>query len=514
MAELIIGGISLALGVLGVAPCILLLDRTVKTFTGSIHNETLENVKNQMLMSVEKFEALKKIVGKHYTHHNPSDSNRGDAFAISTYVPMYTNIIQEFNTIWLQGMTSLETGKKKKNTRRLERVIEKLRQWDHHILFFQTYLLHDLPTDQLSTQGHAGDLRRIRQTSEEYIAQGRVRYEVGMLATLALAGPKNVPASKATYVIRDHHSIDIGLRRTDLKSSADRDKMAVVARALELVDPDTMGLPRCIGIATLRQPEHYEMIFRIGGTTDSAGNTQSVTPRSLRQLLSKDSEANPIDLTSRVLLAVQLVRSVFYLHITGIVHKNIRPENILIMDQDNASFPEKIGNPYLIGFEESRSEEQRMLSYRLDQDQGWLFDLYRSDNRTQIGKEMAEYKPLHDIYSLGILLMEIGFWEPLARWKLVEPSAMQAAKSQGFLEDFTRNDRFYHLSDRDTADKRKWRYLEVVEGTMPSTMGTRYTHVVKKCLRCLDNVSPNEGSGKRERILAEEILVELQNISV
>ena len=129
-------------------------------------------------------------------------------------------------------------------------------------------------------------------------------------------------------------------------------------------------------------------------------------PRSLRSYLS--SGANHT-LTDRFKLAKQLAKSVSYVHTLGFVHKNVRPETILAF-QDNMSVLDSI---FLTGFEKVRVADGRT---RLSGDSAWEKNLYRHPHRQGVNPEEA-YVMQHDIYSLGVCLLEIGMWESFVSYE-------------------------------------------------------------------------------------------------
>jgi serine/threonine protein kinase len=128
--------------------------------------------------------------------------------------------------------------------------------------------------------------------------------------------------------------------------------MILIDQALKDVDPETMGLPRSLGIARLdSSTETYEMIFQVPNPSDNYRKSYKIKPKTLRELLQWRhdhlDDVPTLSSTGRVQLPTRLARSLFYLHTTHIVHKNLRPGNIIIMNND--LFPSVIGQPYIVG---------------------------------------------------------------------------------------------------------------------------------------------------------------------
>jgi len=120
-----------------------------------------------------------------------------------------------------------------------------------------------------------------------------------------------------------------------------------LARTLAEVDPETFGLLKCRGVMKVPKPESHNLtdfkfIFDV-----PHGLTK---PRSLRAILLSEA-AFPLD--ERLALAKKLTSSVLFIHTVSFVHKNIRPETIIVFENDNS----EIGSPFLAGFEKFRLED-------------------------------------------------------------------------------------------------------------------------------------------------------------
>ena len=109
------------------------------------------------------------------------------------------------------------------------------------------------------------------------------------------------------------------------------------------------------------------------------------------------------DLQDRLNLAQSIAKSVIFLHNSGIVHKNISPDVIIVFNKEDDS---DMGVSALVGFEKFRFQDRKTL---LRGDKAWEKNLYRHPTRQGIRPEDA-YSMRHDIYSLGVCLLEIGLW--------------------------------------------------------------------------------------------------------
>ena len=123
-----------------------------------------------------------------------------------------------------------------------------------------------------------------------------------------------------------------------------------MARMLAEVDPSTFGLLKCRGVIkapkalSLSPQPHldFKLVFDIPH--------QLSTPQSLRAILLSDT-SYPLD--ERLELAKKLTSSILFVHTVQFVHKNIRPETIIVFQNEHSD----IGAPFLAGFEQFRLED-------------------------------------------------------------------------------------------------------------------------------------------------------------
>ena len=170
-----------------------------------------------------------------------------------------------------------------------------------------------------------------------------------------------------------------------------------LARTLCRIDPLTFGLLRCEGVIKQLSPavKAFEFIFSIPQGFGA--------PQSLRTLLLSRSQEHPLN--ERFEVAKQLANSVMFVHNAQFVHKNISPETVLLLKNNSSS----LGMPFLVGFEKFRLADGR--TYHIG-DSLWQQNLYRHPTRQGL-RPIEDYRMQHDIYSLGVCLLEIGMWSSL-----------------------------------------------------------------------------------------------------
>ena len=246
-----------------------------------------------------------------------------------------------------------------------------------------------------------------------------------------------------------------------------------LAQVLETVDPIRFGLLSCRGVIKVEKEDtgtvgkarsekrlaHFEIMFDVPQDLKK--------PRSLRDILLSPNPQAPLN--ELLAQAKSLARSVFFIHTARFVHKNIRPENILVFED----VTHETSKLYLVGFEKFRADREHSMKFG---DGLWECDLYRHPER-QGSQPEKFYVMQHDIYSLGVVLLEIGL-----RISFVTPSNIGPAPHQE-LKVFDMH------SDKDEpgqAKSFKKRFTDLATQRLPGHMGQIYTDVVLSCLKCLD----------------------------
>ncbi|THC97646.1 hypothetical protein EYZ11_002872 [Aspergillus tanneri] len=148
---------------------------------------------------------------------------------------------------------------------------------------------------------------------------------------------------------------------------------------------------------------------------------QGLKPKPLVSLFQSSEDYQTPNLETRFRLAYDLVMAVLQLRSQNLVHGNINSGNVLIFPgltnsaNDEVSLTENLQRPYLTSFAQfsgNGSSPEPLSS-----------SMYRHpDDKRSIEDDAAW---AYDLYSLGLILMEIGLWAPISRlWKMKYNNSM------------------------------------------------------------------------------------------
>ncbi|KAI1177924.1 prion-inhibition and propagation-domain-containing protein [Nemania sp. FL0916] len=272
----------------------------------------------------------------------------------------------------------------------------------------------------------------------------------------------------------------------------------------------------CIGILDDVEFQHHArvgLVYRIPSTIDEAPqpilNNNSVQIYTLYDIINS-KEFSRLRLDQRFELARSLATSLHQLFVSRWYHKNLNSKNILFFMRKDTS-PKEMGlghtlQPFLSGFDYARPDSPDEMTLKPEMDD--FCDRYRHPDCTHPdSRDSIRYSRRFDIYSLGILLMELGRWETVDRMQkdYTAQKRRDAAKAPAamapppLLQDFQR-----HLRTR------------AVE-SLGFRMGGIYMEAVRFCLNSknADLKDTHKEIGVTDPGLgAEEMLIDLFNNEV
>ncbi|KAI4214395.1 MAG: hypothetical protein LQ351_003148 [Letrouitia transgressa] len=187
---------------------------------------------------------------------------------------------------------------------------------------------------------------------------------------------------------------------------------------LQSPKPSEFRAPTCFGYFDDRDddPQHSEHESRFGLVFEKPADA---IPVSLHQLLNNPRVAKP-SLTARVQLAHKISICILYLHAVNWLHKSLRSDSILfflppslLSSTDTSTIRNlPLENPYLTGYDYARPDRPGETTTGGDVDE-WT-ELYLHPSYQGSGTK-GTYRKTFDLYSLGVVLLEIAFWSPIEK---------------------------------------------------------------------------------------------------
>ncbi|KAI0843799.1 hypothetical protein F5Y00DRAFT_250201 [Daldinia vernicosa] len=204
------------------------------------------------------------------------------------------------------------------------------------------------------------------------------------------------------------------------------------SRQLNLVD--------CIGIIRQRHDSRHLGLVCTASII--------LPPRTLIYLIGKREDQEP-PLEEKFRLARYFAASLAGLHAAGWIHRAFRSDNILCSGEDLEDLA-ALKTPIVSGFESTRQVGMESINNRPNGG-GQMDYYYHPDICNGFSKAM-------DLYSLGVLLLEIAYWKPLyKRLRKANTNTLEGIKDL---------------------------FLQSARESLPAMMGSIYAGVVLCCLEC------------------------------
>ncbi|PNP61707.1 hypothetical protein FNYG_13568 [Fusarium nygamai] len=279
-----------------------------------------------------------------------------------------------------------------------------------------------------------------------------------------MPGTINDGSSTSQAVLTEFRSY--GVHDTPAKVGTIEDDVIHLAAFLHHVQPGLMYILRCIGYVHDEKNKRFGLIFH-----PPKGGLEGYGFVTLDKLIMEQPRHA---LNRRFEVARRITAALVLTHGAGWVHRGIRTSRIVVFGET-----EKLGDAYLSGFELARRQGGDTEGRETG---SWQSRLYRHpDRHSEEGNPY--YKPLYDVYSLGVVLLEIAMWTPLADSRI-------------------RNT----LVFKDAAPEKCKKYLRMYASTIDRVVGPTYKELV---LKCLEVDEQGHSAGK----LVSEVLARLEILS-
>ncbi|KAJ5480513.1 hypothetical protein N7530_006022 [Penicillium desertorum] len=239
------------------------------------------------------------------------------------------------------------------------------------------------------------------------------------------------------------------------------DRIVLKQRAARLAELLSSRNPRPMNFNVLTCAGYFDQatLQRYGFVYEIPSSVIQHMPFTLHELLAPRFMP---DLGTRFRLAQSLARTIYLLHSSGWLHKSIRPTNIILFQHPGTNAP-IFETPYLGGFIFSRPDDRDEPTFHERSAGPSENQLYRSPE-VQSPSNARRFLASDDVYSFGLVLLEIAFWKPLV--------AIEG-----------RND----VNSRELLDMQK---IAAAVSSLPRSMGRIYSEVVENCLRPTKTTSP------------------------
>ncbi|KAF2233609.1 hypothetical protein EV356DRAFT_533611 [Viridothelium virens] len=168
-------------------------------------------------------------------------------------------------------------------------------------------------------------------------------------------------------------------------------------------------------------------------------------------------------LTHRIALAHKLAQFLLYLHAVNWLHKALRSSNVLIFPSSNLRLDMR--SPFVTGFDNSRRSRYDEATTDVPRI-GWM-EAYRHPD-TQLDGPNLPYRKTFDIFSLGIVMIEIALWRPIVSIMGIEETMDRSSKATRTVRE-------------------RWLKTEPdLRSRLQGEVGEKYADVVETCLKGRD----------------------------
>ncbi|KAL8824223.1 MAG: hypothetical protein Q9191_005203 [Dirinaria sp. TL-2023a] len=298
----------------------------------------------------------------------------------------------------------------------------------------------------------------------------------------------------AYEVITETDDFDFKTKR--IKDKKAEDDIMALSDFFNVKDrPAAFRILPFLGIFRDDRRERFGLVYAHPESVEDLEGHRSIgdhIPMSLLEKVNKDSQSpKPLvwPLGDRFKLASTVAQCLYVLHAAGWVHKNIRSSSFTFFPHRSrsASNAQYMTKPYLCGFGHSRPGQQE--PSKQDPHPGispprsktyWNITLDEYHHPAKRVDSLLEYTQAFDLYSLGVVLLEIGLWQPLSSFRATRNLTNDPYVSHEHL-------------------------LKIARQELPGQVGKLYAEVVTTCLK----VSRDESDTKVQELLCWKVAAAL-----
>ncbi|EXK78377.1 hypothetical protein FOQG_16942 [Fusarium oxysporum f. sp. raphani 54005] len=338
--------------------------------------------------------------------------------------------------------------------------------WSQRLYIRFSFLLFRIQTELYQNGAGPSTLRGVPEILSQHLMRDiatkakildyRSLQRDAQLDQISLIGPPSMQMKASTAAWKTSEKAIIEFRPYALSAdprvvSELEQCVGQLAAIFQHAKPSLMYTLSCQGYYIDKSNSRFGLIYRFPpGSTDY-----------MRLDTLIETKPQPIcSLSMRFEIARRLAVAVAFLHGVGWVHKAIQTRRVLLFTR-TTSDRKCIGDAYLTGFQDARGVHGDSMGHEADL--SWKTKLYRHPDRHSY-QNNAYFTTGHDIFALGVVLLELGLWRLLAI------------------------DRYEELLK--TAKPHEYKmFLVTMAGMVDCQMGSLYQSVVKRCLEVDASIS-------------------------
>ncbi|KAL8708506.1 MAG: hypothetical protein Q9220_006664 [cf. Caloplaca sp. 1 TL-2023] len=316
--------------------------------------------------------------------------------------------------------------------------------------------------------------------SYESVAAGSEDRVLAVLSTSNESVKGGLSTMPGRVVLLEYVPIIDAISTGQHQPPADRydDLLQLEPTALAGLGPTYLGSLKLLGWVQDNRRARNALVYELPLPSTYALYDERLKPKTFTLLSflqhGADTDSNNMpSLEDRFRLGFNLASSLLHLHAKGLLHRNINSKNVVFFSNtDNQTSgdtrPWKQGiirHPFLTSFDQCTENVFG------DLEEPFISNIYRHP-LSERGLR-STFKPTYDVYSLGLILLEVGLWMPISKlWKT-----------------------------RYTRHNFKSRLQSVYTRKLAGKCGTKYMKVVEHCLKAgdLETVNPNTVESRPEK---------------
>lgn len=291
--------------------------------------------------------------------------------------------------------------------------------------------------------------------------------------------PDNLRNEKPVPVTSWKESKEYGRYLNPIDIPAVEESVSQIARLLNASKSPSFRALKCIN--WYHESLEHEFVLEFDLPDIYKSKTGSYKAASLSKVVARISGPQRPTLGQRFRIALSIAKAVRQWHAVGWVHQSINAHNVIFFARSGSGLDYE--NPFLQGFDFSRPNQAPSLLRYVDNVET---NVYRHPDRQ--GPARIGHKRLHDLYSLGVVLLEVGLWE-----NAYDTSGVRKGKET-------------------TVDQMKDNLVKAATTRLAHYAGIDYQEAVLACLESNFGVQvDNEAGSNLARQFQEKVINKLEN---